>query len=68
MKKEIWINRSDLKAILEVLDKFDVKDENVKIVQNTDGGIGYTTDLEMDHVVHETFCTVIVPIVTHEDW
>jgi hypothetical protein len=69
MKKEIWINRTDLKVILDVLDRFKTGDENVKVVQTTDGsGIGYTTEVQLDHTVHDTFCTVIVPIVTHEDW
>lgn len=69
MKKEIWINRSDLKTILDVLDRFKTGDENVKVVQDTDGnGIGYTTELHLEHTVHGTFCTVIVPIVTSERW
>ena len=68
MKTEIWINRTDLKTILEVLDRFGFNDENVKIVQETGSGIGYTTEVQLDHTVHEVFCTVIVPIATHEDW
>jgi hypothetical protein len=68
MKKEIWINRSDLKKVLEVLDKFDIPDENVKLVQHSGGGIGYTTELELEDTVHGVFCTVTVPIVTNLDW
>jgi hypothetical protein len=67
MKKEIWINRSDLKKMLEVLERFEVGDENVGVLQISDG-IGFTTEVQLDYTIHGIFCSVTVPIRTHEDW
>jgi hypothetical protein len=69
MKTEIYINRAGLKKALEVLDRFEIHiDENIKIIQVSDD-IGYSTEVELEGCqIHGVFCTVTVPIVSHENY
>ena len=67
MEKRMYINKSDVEKIIEIMDKFP-NASRFKLIQNSDSGIGSVLDLEFTTFVNGVEGTFTVEIAGSADW
>jgi hypothetical protein len=68
MKQKLYITKTDLEKILEIVKENGLGEKAFLLIQDNDSGIGYTTTMEYIAEIHSRIATIQFVIADTENW